>query len=37
MSATFEIYNRAHDILELANILPNVSFATSEARRDYYQ
>ena len=37
MSATSETYNRALDILELANILPNVSFKTSETVRDYYQ
>ena len=29
-------YNRAHNILELVDILPNVSFATSETERDYY-
>ena len=29
MSAIFETYNRAHNILELADILPNVSFTTS--------
>ena len=36
MSAIFEIYNRAHNIFELADILPNVSFAASEMERDYY-
>ena len=30
MSAISETYNRTHNILELANILPNVSFKTSE-------
>ena len=30
MSTISEIYNRAHNILELADIFPNVSFKTSE-------
>ena len=34
MSAISETYNRAHDILELVDILPNVVFATSETERD---
>ena len=34
MSAITEIYNRAHNILELAAVLPN---ETSETVRDYYQ
>ena len=35
MSAISETYNRGK-ILELADFLPNVSFTTSEAERDYY-
>ena len=30
-----ETYNRARNILELLDSLPNVSFTTSETRRDY--
>ena len=30
MSAISETYNRAHNILELVDILPNVSFKASE-------
>ena len=37
MSAITEIYNCAHNILELVAVLPNVSFKTSETVRDYYQ
>ena len=36
MSAIFETCNRAHNVLEFADICPNVSFKTSEAERDYY-
>ena len=36
MSAMTEIYNCAHNILELVAILPNVSFKTSETKRNYY-
>ena len=36
MSAISETYNRAINILELVDILPNVSFKTSETERDYY-
>ena len=36
MSAISESYNRAHNILELVDILPNVSFTTSQTERDYY-
>ena len=36
MSAISETYNRGHDILELVDILPNVSFTASEMERDYY-
>ena len=36
MSAISETYNRAINILELVDILPNVSFTTSETERDYY-
>ena len=32
----FETCSRAHNILELVDILPNVSFQTSETERDYY-
>ena len=34
MSANSETYNRGYKILELAGILPNVSFTTSETERD---
>ena len=30
MSAISEIYNRAHNIVELVDIIPNVSFTASE-------
>ena len=36
MCAISETYNHAHDILELVDILPNVSFTTSKTERDYY-
>ena len=36
MSAISETYNRAHNILELMDILPNFSFTTSEMDPDYY-
>ena len=36
MSAIAETYNRGHNILELADILPNVSFTKSEMDRDCY-
>ena len=36
MSAICETYDCAHNILELADIFPNVSFTTSETERDYY-
>ena len=36
MSVISETYNRAYNILELADILPNVTFITSETKRDYY-
>ena len=36
MSVISETYNHAHDILDIVYILPNVSFTTSEAKRDYY-
>ena len=36
MSAISENFNRAHNILELADILLNVSFTTSETERDHY-
>ena len=34
MSAITETYNRGHNILELVDILPNVSFTKSEMERD---
>ena len=37
MSAISETNNHGHNILELADILPNVSFTTSETERNYYQ
>ena len=37
MSAISETYNRAHNILELVDILPNVSVATSETELNYYK
>ena len=36
MSGISENYNRVHNILELADILSNVSFIVNEAERDYY-
>ena len=36
MSSISETYNRARNILELLDILPNVSFRTSKTERDYY-
>ena len=36
MSAITEIYNRAHNVLELVAILPNVPFKKSETERNYY-
>ena len=36
MSAISETYNRAHNILELVDVLPNIYFATSETKRYYY-
>ena len=36
MSAIPETYNRGRNILELADILPNVSLATSDTESDYY-
>ena len=36
VKAISETYNRAHNILELANILPNFSFTTSRTEGDYY-
>ena len=34
MSAVTETYNRGHNISELVDILPNVSFTKSEMERD---
>ena len=34
MSAISETYNRTHNILELVDILPNVSFTASETEHD---
>ena len=36
MSAISETYNRTHNILELEDVLPNVSFTASETERGYY-
>ena len=36
MSAISETCNRAHNVLELVDILPNASFTISETERDYY-
>ena len=36
MSDISETYNRDHNILELVNILPNVSFTKSRTECDYY-
>ena len=36
MNAISETYNRAYNILEFVEILPNVSFTKNEAERDYY-
>ena len=36
MSAISETYNRARNILELLDVLPNVSFTASQAECDYY-
>ena len=36
MSVISEIYNRAHHILELVDILSNVSLTTKETELDYY-
>ena len=36
MSPISETYNQAHNILELVDILPNVSFTTNETERNYY-
>ena len=30
-----ETYNHAHNILKLVDILPNISFSTSETKHDY--
>ena len=35
MSVTSEAYNRTQNILELADILPDVSFITIETEPDY--
>ena len=36
MSTISETYRRGHNVLELIDILLNVSFPTSETERDYY-
>ena len=36
MSCISGTYNRAHNFLELVDILPDVSFKASETERDYY-
>ena len=35
MSTISETYNRAHNILEFVDILPNVSFTRNQTERDY--
>ena len=35
MSAISETYDRTHNILELVDVLPNVSFTTIETKHDY--
>ena len=36
MTAIYEIYNRAHNIMKVADILPNVFFTTSEGERNSF-
>ena len=36
MSGSFESDNRAHNVLELVDILSNISFTTSEMECCYY-
>ena len=36
MTAISETCNRAHNILQLADILPNVSFTSNEMELDHY-
>ena len=36
ISCISETYNRVHNILGLADILPNIPFTESETKRDYY-
>ena len=36
MSVISKTCNSAHNIVELVDILPNVTFTTSETERDYY-
>ena len=36
MSAISKTYNRAHNILELVDMLSTVSFKTSKTELDYY-
>ena len=33
MSVIFETFNRAHNIMELVDFFPNVSFITNETER----
>ena len=37
MSAISETYNRTHNIFELEDVLPNVSFTASETDSGYYK
>ena len=37
MSAISETYNCTHNVLELEDVLPNVSVKASETERGYYQ
>ena len=36
MSGISKPFHRGHNILELADILPNIPFTTSETELDYY-
>ena len=36
MSAISETYTRAHNVLELVDILPDIFFTISETEFDYY-
>ena len=36
MNVISETYNRVHNILEVVDTLPNVSFTTSKTERNYH-